>query len=85
MKAIIKYATEVEHTPRVMQMASLFDLPLEEKLATSIVADLPIEEHPWNVGLIVGPSGSGKSSIARRLWPDNIVTDQKATVVKGGS
>ena len=36
--------------------------------------DLPIEARPWHVGLIVGPSGSGKSSIARELWPRNIVS-----------
>jgi Fe-S cluster assembly ATPase SufC len=47
-------------------MAGLLDLPL--KVKASIVRDhnLPIEDKPWSVGLISGPSGSGKSSLARR-------------------
>jgi ABC-type polar amino acid transport system ATPase subunit len=31
---------------------------------------LPIEESNWQVGVIVGRSGSGKSSIAKKLFPD---------------
>lgn len=56
-------------TPRVMQIASLFDVPVDKKLSTTIDAELPLENKAWNVGLIVGPSGSGKSMLARHLWP----------------
>jgi len=28
-----------------------------------------LEEKPWSIGLIVGPSGSGKSVCGRELWP----------------
>jgi ABC-type dipeptide/oligopeptide/nickel transport system ATPase subunit len=31
---------------------------------------LPIEDQEWQVGVIVGRSGSGKSSIAKHLFPD---------------
>jgi len=31
---------------------------------------IPIEDKKWNVGLIVGASGSGKTTIARRLFKD---------------
>lgn len=31
-------------------------------------ADLPIEAAPWQIGLVVGPSGSGKSSLGERIW-----------------
>lgn len=31
---------------------------------------MPIEDTPWNVGLIVGPSGSGKSSILKHIFGD---------------
>ncbi|WP_235633751.1 hypothetical protein ACQ0P8_03960 [Halodesulfovibrio aestuarii] len=49
----------------------------------SLKADLPIEEDGWRVGLVIGPSGSGKSSIGNalaaegftmhqeRAWPDS--------------
>jgi ABC-type polar amino acid transport system ATPase subunit len=31
---------------------------------------LPLEEFDWQVGVIVGRSGSGKTSIAKQLFPD---------------
>jgi ABC-type polar amino acid transport system ATPase subunit len=31
---------------------------------------LPIEDFEWQVGVIVGRSGSGKTSIAKQLFPD---------------
>ncbi len=31
---------------------------------------IPIEEDDWQVGVIVGRSGSGKTSIAKQLFPD---------------
>jgi energy-coupling factor transporter ATP-binding protein EcfA2 len=52
-----------------MQIASLFDVPLDQKLSMSWNVDLPVEDRSWNLGLIVGPSGAGKSSVARHLWP----------------
>jgi ABC-type dipeptide/oligopeptide/nickel transport system ATPase subunit len=48
------------------------DVPLEKRNATTFDLDLPLEEQEWAVGLIVGPSGSGKSSIARHLWPQQM-------------
>jgi ABC-type glutathione transport system ATPase component len=32
--------------------------------------NLPLEEFEWQVGVIVGRSGSGKTSIAKQLFPD---------------
>jgi len=31
---------------------------------------LPIEDDKWQVGVIVGRSGSGKTSIAKQLFPE---------------
>lgn len=76
MKATITHDTPIQRTPRLLQMAGMFDLPLEEKAQIRIFANLPLETRSWNVGLIVGPSGSGKSSIARHLWPNELVTEQ---------
>lgn len=63
--------TPLEDGPRVRATRELFDLPLSEKLERDWDVQLPLEERDWIVGLIVGPSGSGKSKIARALWPDN--------------
>lgn len=30
--------------------------------------NLPIEDLDWKIGLVVGPSGSGKSSLGRLIW-----------------
>lgn len=56
-------------TPRVQQVAGLFDLPLAPTSRLEWDVTLPLDEKPWHVGLITGPSGCGKSTIARRLWP----------------
>lgn len=79
MKTTITLTSPIKTSPRILQMASMFDLPLEEKSTLVLNVDMPLEAKPWNVGLIVGPSGAGKSSIARHLWPDQLVTEQTWT------
>ena len=54
---------------RARQVCGMFDCPPEEKQRLSWQATLPIEDKPWSIGLIVGPSGSGKSVCSRHLWP----------------
>lgn len=66
---------------RVAQLYDQFDLhenEYEEKFVGEI--DLDCE---WRIGVIVGKSGTGKSTIARELFPDNIYTPtyQAACVV----
>jgi len=61
-------ATDIDETPRVKQLCGMFDVPARDKLTLSWQGQLPLEEKPWHVGLIVGPSGVGKSSIARALF-----------------
>lgn len=55
-----------------MQIAGMFDVPVEQKNIRSWKHNLPLDEKPWGVGLIVGPSGAGKSVLARHLWGDKI-------------
>lgn len=45
---------------------TLSDVKLEKRF----VGSLPIEEEKWQIGVIVGRSGSGKTSIAKQLFPD---------------
>lgn len=66
--------TRVDVTPRVMQMAGMFDVPLADKSRVEFSVDLPLDDKEWNIGLIVGPSGAGKSSLARKVWGDRVVT-----------
>lgn len=53
---------------RVRQLSGMFDVPLGQKLRREWHAEVPLDEAPWSVGLIVGPSGSGKSLVARELF-----------------
>ncbi|MFI6326594.1 GNAT family N-acetyltransferase [Nonomuraea sp. NPDC050556] len=64
--------TPVISSPRLMQVAAMFDVPIAEKSRLEWDLRLPLTEQDWNVGLIVGPSGSGKTSIARHLWPEQV-------------
>jgi len=45
---------------------TLNDVKLEKHFKSS----LPIEDFQWQIGVIVGRSGSGKTSIAKQLFPD---------------
>lgn len=74
MEAHVHNESPVVMTPRVQQVGSMFDLPPAEKSVVSFDLTLPLHERDWHVGLIHGPSGSGKSSLARTLWPDKVVT-----------
>ncbi len=53
-------------TYRAARVRSLFNV--ESGADFSLDADLPIEEDGWKIGVIVGPSGSGKSSLGRELF-----------------
>ncbi len=74
MQLSIEVASAVEQTPRVLQMASMFDIAVQAKTSRRWEHDLPLEERRWQVGLVVGPSGAGKSTLARRAWPDALVS-----------
>lgn len=77
----------IRTSPRVLQLAGMFDVPIDAKLTTRTVIDMPIGDRPWSVGMIVGPSGSGKTTVARHLWPDHLageqVWDSDAALVDG--
>mgnify|MGYP002402783043 CR=1 FL=1 len=70
---------EINHTCanydsyRAERVKSLFNA--ETGYSWSHTAELPIDELYWQIGLIVGPSGSGKSSIGRAVYPDTPLHD----------
>jgi ABC-type dipeptide/oligopeptide/nickel transport system ATPase subunit len=45
------------------------------KLEKHFKGTLPLEDFDWQIGVIVGRSGSGKTSIAKQLFPDAYVRD----------
>jgi ABC-type ATPase with predicted acetyltransferase domain len=48
---------------------TLNDVKLEKRFKGS----LPLEDFDWQIGVIVGRSGSGKTSIAKHLFPDEYI------------
>lgn len=58
-----------EKTFRAASIISNFDLDVEH-IREHFAGNIDIENADWNVGLIVGGSGTGKSTIARECFPD---------------
>lgn len=64
--------SDIDKTFRVAKIISDFDVQLEhsnERFCGSI--DLP---NDWNIGLIVGSSGTGKTTIAKELFKEELIT-----------
>jgi ABC-type lipoprotein export system ATPase subunit len=73
----ITLTTEIQRTPRVMQLEGMFDIESEKNSTTTIPLNLPdLSSREWNVGLIVGPSGAGKSTVARELFAKQMVAQE---------
>lgn len=66
MKIRIEHKCPDFKTYRAACVKSLFNV--ETGHFFNLEADLPIEGRDWRIGLVVGPSGSGKSSIGREIF-----------------
>ena len=63
--------TQPTDTFRTQAVIGAFDLDLNH-LDEHFEGNIDIENKQWNVGLIVGGSGTGKSTIAKEIFGDNI-------------
>lgn len=63
--------TKVADTYRVQSVVGAFDLDVKH-LGEHFVGNIDIDGKAWNIGLIVGGSGTGKTTIAREVFGDNI-------------
>lgn len=66
----------VSKSGRAQQLEALFDVPRRTESVSEWHGDVPYEDEPWNIGLIVGSSGSGKTSIAHELFGRDRVSRQ---------
>jgi len=64
----IEQRCPVSDTYRAARVRSLFNVSEDAGAVFRTACELPLDDDGWQVGLIVGPSGSGKSSIGRRCW-----------------
>jgi ABC-type glutathione transport system ATPase component len=53
---------------RSQAVAGTFTLT-ENEMSKRFTGTIPLEDEPWQIGCIVGRSGTGKTSIAKELWP----------------
>jgi ABC-type ATPase with predicted acetyltransferase domain len=70
---IIKESNPTE-TYRVSSVLNMFDLDIS-KIKEHFEGNIDIEGKDWNVGLIVGGSGTGKSTIAKEVFGENYFTE----------
>lgn len=66
MKVAVRNRCSDFDSYRAARVKSLFNA--ESGCNFDLDAELPIESFPWSLGVIVGPSGSGKSSIGTLLY-----------------
>ena len=74
----VKFLKETEYKPtfRTEQICGIYDLVPEKKLKKEFDFDIDLN-FDWQVGLIVGTSGSGKTSLAKQLFKNNYVRSFK--------
>jgi len=70
------YTWHAGNSYREQAVIGTYDLK-DVKLEKHIKGNIPIEGLTWQIGAIVGSSGSGKTSIARQCWPDAYYRDLK--------
>ena len=70
MKITIHHESPDYQSYRAACVRSLFNAEASD---FRLEAELPLDAEPWQIGLIVGPSGSGKSSLGSRIWGSETV------------
>lgn len=65
-------STQYVKSFRNEQVAGMFDIPATEKLTKEWDVNFPIESFgDWNLGVIVGASGTGKTTLAKKLFNES--------------
>lgn len=62
---------------RIASVIGKFDLP-SEHIIENFNGDINLPDN-WQIGLIVGKSGTGKTTIAKELFPDSYITNFQYT------
>jgi hypothetical protein len=71
MKVTVRHRCADAASYRAARVKSLFNV--EDGSSFDLEADLPIDGLDWKIGAVVGPSGSGKSSMASPPRCDTIL------------
>jgi ABC-type lipoprotein export system ATPase subunit/GNAT superfamily N-acetyltransferase len=74
MRIDVTVRSKVPRSFRAAKVIGMMDVPDQDEQVLTFEGELPLEDEDWSVGAIVGASGTGKSTIARALWPKDYVT-----------
>jgi len=75
-------STPVCDSFRVQSIGGMFDVPLSEKMTSQFCVEVPEADEDWQVGVIMGRSGSGKTTIARQAFGDQMLRPQRWSKAK---
>lgn len=64
---VIQHRSPVYRSYRAARVRSLFNVTEDQGAHFELRIDAPLDERDWQLGLIIGPSGTGKSSLLRRI------------------
>lgn len=73
MRIVIENSTKNFESYRAQRVKSLFNAEDGSTFKTEV--NINIEDLDWGIGLIVGASGSGKTSIGKQFFGDNKIYD----------
>lgn len=73
MKIHVRNECADSNSYRAARVKSLFNA--ERGNVFELDADIDVDGEPWSIGLIVGPSGTGKTSIGRQLFGGGKIID----------
>jgi len=70
----VKVSCPVYDSFRVRQVGGMFDVPITGRAEERFCVDVPdwLSGKDWQIGLIVGPSAGGKSTIAKKLFGEQV-------------
>jgi ABC-type ATPase with predicted acetyltransferase domain len=67
--------SNLNKTFRTQSVIGQFDLQIDEVVKEQFIGNIAIENEQWQVGIIVGSSGSGKTTIAKELFDNYYINN----------
>lgn len=63
----------IDYSFRTQSIIDQYDLQIDNSVKEQFVGNINIENENWKIGVIIGASGSGKTTIARELFQNDYI------------